>query len=138
MVSGKLPHRKLPHREFSPRKLPPMKVPPCENYPPEICPRENCPRIAKAKQRRMSPQSTFTIVFINTWCNIFSFLKLKVRNLTRNTIPWFMTSSLGEVEQVKVSLLSSSYKIDYTVSQEPFLQLPKTTNWFLIKWFLII
>ena len=44
-----------------------------------------------------------------------------------------MTSSLGEVEHVKVSLLSSSYEIDYTVSQEPFLQLPEITNWFLIK-----
>ena len=36
-----------------------------------------------------------------------------------------MTSSLGEVEQAKVSLLSSSYKMDYTVSQELFVQLPK-------------
>ena len=36
-----------------------------------------------------------------------------------------MTSSLGEVEQTKVSLWSNSYKIDNTVSQEPFLQLLK-------------
>ena len=34
-----------------------------------------------------------------------------------------MTSSLGEVEQAKVGLWSSSYKIDY--AQEPFVQLPK-------------
>ena len=36
-----------------------------------------------------------------------------------------MMLSLGEVEQAKVSLWSSSYKSDYTVSQEPFVQLPK-------------
>ena len=36
-----------------------------------------------------------------------------------------MMSSLGEVEQAKISFWSSSYKIDYTVSQEPFVQLPK-------------
>ena len=36
-----------------------------------------------------------------------------------------MTSSLGEVEQTKVSLWSNSYKIDNTLSQEPFLQLLK-------------
>ena len=36
-----------------------------------------------------------------------------------------MMSSSGEVEQAKVSLWSSSYKSDYAVSQEPFVQLPK-------------
>ena len=36
-----------------------------------------------------------------------------------------MTSSLGEVEQTKVSLWSNSYKIDNTISQEPFVQLLK-------------
>ena len=36
-----------------------------------------------------------------------------------------MTSSLGEVEQTKVSLWLNSCKIDNTVSQEPFVQLLK-------------
>ena len=36
-----------------------------------------------------------------------------------------MTSSLGEVEQAKVSLWVNSCKIDNTVSQEPFVQLLK-------------
>ena len=36
-----------------------------------------------------------------------------------------MMSSSGEVEQAKVSLWPSFYKSDYTVSQEPFVQLPK-------------
>ena len=36
-----------------------------------------------------------------------------------------MTSSLGEVDQTKVSLWPNSYKIDNTVSQEQFIQLLK-------------
>ena len=36
-----------------------------------------------------------------------------------------MTSSLGEVERGKVSLWSNSYKIENTVSQEPFVELLK-------------
>ena len=36
-----------------------------------------------------------------------------------------MTSSLGEIEQTKVSLWLNSSKIGNTVSQEPFVQLLK-------------
>ena len=65
------------------------------------------------------------IVFIYTWCNILSFLKLKSQKSYKKHYPLIYDVIIRRGRANKSQFRLNSYKIDNTVSQEPFLQLLK-------------